>query len=592
MINGYAVTLMGMAILIGLISISPAGADTAGTIDSNGMTVGQSVPVPLHCDSGTICIDFEGLAEGAIVSQLSCGTGIDCPNGNITGSVAVSAGNQRFFDGGTNLFENTAMIFNADCDSDGNDNTYPDCSGEDFDLGFPGHGNMMINSEDRISSEPDDQDEPDSFMEFDFSQFGPGHVTVHSINVTDVEFEQGEAGAFLHSHTDEGCSGHPLVSEPGDQEIPIDDIGDHDIVNINVELTHVQCFHVHLNGSGSIDNIQVTVTDVPQPGIRIKKLTNDRDADDPDDTSTTTGVPQIAVRDLVTWTYVVTNTGNVDFAEDKIRVFDDIIGPITEIVARDNGNNNHVLEPGETWTYQATGRAEDLSSPPAGVTIVQGCNPVRNTYKNIGEVTAVPPTGEPVTDTDPSHYCNPPAPSPVSARITGGGWRVTGSNGEEIRSSGGFTLHCDIALSNNLQISWGKGEKWHIDKVVDAAFCKDDPEFTPGPPVAPADTYFGLDVGKLNNKDGSVACFKLEDHGETASDPDGPDQALIRIWKAGYDPGISAEDLSDPRFDCRVSESDPATDPNTVLYVPESDIRGNFQFHEDQPHRKGNGGGS
>jgi hypothetical protein len=175
------------------------------------------------------------------------------------------------------------------------------------------------------------------------------------------------------------------------------------------------------------------------------------------------------------------------------------------------------------------------------------------------------------------------------ARITGGGWRVAGSEKEDIRSSGGFTLHCDIKLSNNLQINWGNGQKWHINKVVDAAFCKDDPAYTPGPPVAPADTYFGLDVGRLNNRDGSVACFKLEDHGETAKDPDGPDQALIRIWKVGFDPGISAEDLDDPGFDCLVRKSDPAKDLNTVLFVPESDIQGNFQFHEDQPHKNGNG---
>ena len=174
---------------------------------------------------------------------------------------------------------------------------------------------------------------------------------------------------------------------------------------------------------------------------------------------------------------------------------------------------------------------------------------------------------------------------PVLARITGGGWRVTGSGDEAVRSSNGLTLHCDITLSNNLQINWDKGKKWHINKVVDAAFCEDDPAFTPEPPRSPADTYIGLDVGKLNNVDGSVACFILEDHGEVAGDPDGPDQALIRIWDVGFDPGITEADLGMPGFDCLASTSDPATDPDTVLFVPLSDVNGNLQFHFDQPHK-------
>jgi hypothetical protein len=318
------------------------------------------------------------------------------------------------------------------------------------------------------------------------------------------------------------------------------------------------------------------------PGITIEKKTNGEDADDANDAD----VPQIAVGDPITWTYAVTNTGGVLFAEADVAVEDDIIGEVTTIVSQ--GDGDAVLSPGETWTYQATGVALDLGSNPAGVTLVDGCNPGgtpdRPAYQNLGVVTAPG-----ATDQDPSHYCNPPGASPALARVTGGGWRVTGSDGVDVRSSGGFTLHCDITLSNNLQINWGQGNKWHINKFVDAAFCKDDPEYTPEPPDAPADTYFGLDVGRLNNTDGSVACFKFEDHGERSGDPDGPDQALIRIWEVGFDPGISAEDLDDPGFDCLVSDSDPSTDSHTVLFVPESNIKGNFQFHEDQPHKKGNG---
>ena len=174
---------------------------------------------------------------------------------------------------------------------------------------------------------------------------------------------------------------------------------------------------------------------------------------------------------------------------------------------------------------------------------------------------------------------------PALARITGSGWRVTGSGEEAVRSSHGLTLHCDILLSNNLQINWDRGEKWHIDKFVDDAFCEDDPDFTPEPPDAPADTYIGVDLGKLNNKDEAVACWIFEDHGEVAGDPDGPDRALIRIWEPGTAPDISDFDLAgdDP---CKVG-SIPPTPGNTVLFVALQDIDGgNLQFHFDQPHKK------
>ena len=82
----------------------------------------------------------------------------------------------------------------------------------------------------------------------------------------------------------------------------------------------------------------------------------------------------------------------------------------------------------------------------------------------------------------------------------------------------------------------------------------------------------------------------FEDHGEIANDPDGPDQALIRIWVVGHDPGITPADLADPDFDCLETDDPPYGNPNTALFVPLSDVSGNLQFHFDQPHRgRGNG---
>jgi hypothetical protein len=163
----------------------------------------------------------------------------------------------------------------------------------------------------------------------------------------------------------------------------------------------------------------------------------------------------------------------------------------------------------------------------------------------------------------------------ASARVTGGGHQLamTAEVGERVRVTRGFTLHCDITLSNNLEINWPGGNDWHIERFVDDAFCRDDPNFAPIPPTASADTYVGLDVGRLNNVQGAVACWVFEDHGE----PGSMDRAMIHVWDVGFDPGITDLSAPDP---CGTQPG-----PNTVLFVPMSEITGgNIQFHEDQPH--------
>jgi len=105
------------------------------------------------------------------------------------------------------------------------------------------------------------------------------------------------------------------------------------------------------------------------PGIDIEKFTNGQDAD------TSIG-PMIKVGDPVTWTYVVTNTGNVTLS--NVVVIDDqgvtVTAPKT------------VLAPGESMTATASGIATE------------------GQYVNIGTVTGTPPEGSNVTDSDPSHY--------------------------------------------------------------------------------------------------------------------------------------------------------------------------------------------
>src|SRR5262249_27461788 len=85
-----------------------------------------------------------------------------------------------------------------------------------------------------------------------------------------------------------------------------------------------------------------------------------------------------------TWTYIVTNPGNVSVHD--VAVTDD--HGVTPAFQGGDTDHDGNLDPGETWTYTGTGTA----------TIGQ--------YANIATVTGVAPfeTPEPVTDSDPSPY--------------------------------------------------------------------------------------------------------------------------------------------------------------------------------------------
>lgn len=139
----------------------------------------------------------------------------------------------------------------------------------------------------------------------------------------------------------------------------------------------------------------------------------------------------------------------------------------------------------------------------------------------------------------------------ADGRMTGGGGQVVLG---DVRISRGFTLHCDIDLSNNLQINW-PDNRWHIDKPLTSALCLDDPAIDPQPPAAPFDTFVGHGEGSLNGVPGSSVAFTFVDSGEPGGKAD---LAAIRIWSPGG---------------------------SLVLDVPLQVLdRGNLQAHYDQPH--------
>jgi hypothetical protein len=132
-----------------------------------------------------------------------------------------------------------------------------------------------------------------------------------------------------------------------------------------------------INGDGEIELpglAEVTASDPShyfgfESSITIEKATNGEDADTP------TG-PSISVGDPVNWTYLVTNTSNVELT--NVTVVDDqgvtVSCPETTLAA------------GATMTCTATGVA------------------VAGQYANVGTVTGLDPLETELTASDPSHY--------------------------------------------------------------------------------------------------------------------------------------------------------------------------------------------
>lgn len=145
-----------------------------------------------------------------------------------------------------------------------------------------------------------------------------------------------------------------------------------------------------------------------EPGIALKKFINDLDADGPDDVD----VPFFSPGETITWTYLVTNTGDISFTLSQVELRDDDTSlTITFDTNSDDGDN--MLAPGETWRYWTTGRAQDLLSQTTTVTTVDGCDQDKSgtkspAYRNTGTVTI-----DTLQSSDPAHYCNFP-PTAIS----------------------------------------------------------------------------------------------------------------------------------------------------------------------------------
>lgn len=141
----------------------------------------------------------------------------------------------------------------------------------------------------------------------------------------------------------------------------------------------------------------------------------------------------------------------------------------------------------------------------------------------------------------------------AGGRFTGGGNQVRVG---DVRVTRGLTIHCDLLLSNNLEVNWG-GNKFHMTEHLTTVECSDDPAIIQDPPPAPLDTLVGIGTGRYNGVDGYTIEFTLVDYGE----PGSSDRAALRIYKT-------------------------ANPAEVVLNVPLQLLTGgNLQAHYDQPHK-------
>jgi len=138
---------------------------------------------------------------------------------------------------------------------------------------------------------------------------------------------------------------------------------------------------------GLSDSDMSHYTTVPAtPGIDLEKTTRgpsnanptapDYDNEDAPDGA---GVPVLTAGSPVSWTYKLTNTGNVDFAKADLAILDDNGTPANTAddmsiangkiayVSGDDGDN--VLEAGESWLYEARGTVQPLGALGAATTI-------------------------------------------------------------------------------------------------------------------------------------------------------------------------------------------------------------------------------
>jgi len=189
----------------------------------------------------------------------------------------------------------------------------------------------------------------------------------------------------------------------------------------------------------------------PHPSVSLVKHTNGQTASDPNGAD----VPQLKPGDPVTWTYDLTNTGNVSIPKSEVVVTDNQAGVSPVFDLEIFGNGDGVFDPGETWQYKASGTAFDLVTPPQGTKVqLDACSlnktqPSRTAYINTGTV-SIPGANANAT----SSYCNPPQPSVSIVKYTNGKTAAdpNGADVPQIRPGEGVNWTYKVTNTGNVSI--------------------------------------------------------------------------------------------------------------------------------------------
>jgi hypothetical protein len=122
-----------------------------------------------------------------------------------------------------------------------------------------------------------------------------------------------------------------------------------------------------------------------------------------------------------------------------------------------------------------------------------------------------------------------PPPVKVDGRMTGGGnFLCTDADGNTVKTTHGFELHCDIAdVPNNLEVNWDTGNNFHLDTLT-MATCFDNPLIDQSPPNAPLDTLVLTGTGTFNNAPATVSATLVD-----AGEPGTSDTISITIVSGG-----------------------------------------------------------
>jgi hypothetical protein len=271
-----------------------------------------------------------------------------------------------------------------------------------------------------------------------------------------------------------------------------------------------------------------------------------------------------------------TNVGTLELNKFEVcKVYSGIIGPPVVVnFTVDDGNNGSINSSGSvTLAHNGcqeihTGTAPDFIDK-VTVTEVVPAGYTASFVKTQGQgaqITTTNGTGNTTfgftIDTDGGALVVFTNTFEGDGRFTGGTGKVDLANG--VTLSAGLTIHCDLLLSNNLNVVWkdaqGNEHHFHMTEHITTIACTDDPNIDQKPPDAPLDTMIGVGTGDFDGSNGGYTIeFTLVDTGEGGGKND---KVALKIYQT----------------------SNPS---NIVLQFGLTDLDpgGNLQAHFDQPHK-------